>query len=208
MPNEESELDEAAELERRTLLALLAINGAMFVGEGLAGWWAQSTALLADALDMLADAAVYGLALYAVGRSDKLKGSAARASGVLQIVLGLGVLGEVARSLLMGSEPLSRVMIAVSFIALIANVTCLALIARHREGGVHMRASWIFSANDVIANVGVIVSGGLVMLLGSRLPDLVIGAIIAVVVVRGGIQILAEVREARSVEAPESRNDP
>ncbi len=197
MPDEESELDEAAELERRTLVALLAINGAMFVGEGLAGWWAQSAGLLADALDMLADAAVYGIALYAVGRSDRLKGSAARASGLLQIALGLGVLAEVVRRLVQGSEPLSGVMMAVSFVALIANVACLALIARHREGGVHMRASWIFSANDVIANVGVIVSGGLVMLLVSRLPDLVIGAIIAVVVVRGGVQILAEVREAQ-----------
>jgi Co/Zn/Cd efflux system component len=192
----ESELEEAASLERRTLLALLAINGAMFVAEALAGWWAESTGLLADSLDMLADAAVYGIALYAVGRVAR-QARAASVSGILQVALGLGVLVEVVRRLVQGSEPASGAMIAVGALALLANLLCLALIAEHREGGVHMRASWIFSLNDVIANVGVMVSGGLVLLLGSRLPDLAIGAVIVVVVIRGGLQILAEASQAR-----------
>ncbi len=193
----ESELDEAAALERRTLRALLAINGAMFLAEAVAGWWAQSAGLLADSLDMLADATVYGIALYAVGRARRLQASAAFVSGVLQVALGLGVLVEVVRRLTEGSDPASGAMIAVGTVALVANLLCLALIAKHREGGVHMRASWTFSLNDVIANLGVIVSGGLVMMLGSRLPDLVIGAFISVIVVRGGWQILGEAREAR-----------
>lgn len=197
MAERESELEEAAELERRTLGQLLAINAAMFVAEGAAGVWAQSTGLLADSLDMLADAAVYGIALYAVGRSLRAHEDAALASGILQIALGLGLLAEVLRRLVQGSEPQSMIMIAVSLVALIANLSCLALIAKHRHGGVHMRASWIFSENDVIANLGVIASGILVMLLGSRLPDLVIGAIISVVVIRGGLLILREAREAR-----------
>ena len=197
MAEPESELEEAASLERRTLRVLLAINAAMFFGEALAGWWAQSAGLLADSVDMLADAAVYGIALFAVGRAGHLQVRAASASGVLQVALGLGVLVEVVRRLLQGSEPVSGAMLAVGTVALFANLLCLALIAGHREGGVHMRASWIFSLNDVIANLGVIVSGGLVLLLGSRLPDLVIGALIAVVVVRGGLQILAEASEAR-----------
>jgi Co/Zn/Cd efflux system component len=88
-------------------------------------------------------------------------------------------------------------MMAVGGVALAANVTCLILVARHRDAGVHMRASYIFSANDVIANVGVIVSGALVLVLGSRLPDLVVGAVIAVVVVRGGVEILRQARDAR-----------
>ncbi len=197
MAERESELEEAAALERRTLRTLLAINGAMFLAEAVAGWWAQSTGLLADSLDMLADAAVYGIALYAVARARRLQASAAFLSGVLQIALGLGVLVEVVRRLIEGSEPVSGAMIAVGTAALLANLLCLALIAKHREGGVHMRASWIFSVNDVIANLGVIVSGGLVMLLGSRLPDLVIGALISLVVVRGGLLILGEAKEAR-----------
>lgn len=195
-----SELEEAAELERKTLWTLIAINGAMFLAEALAGWWGESTGLLADSLDMLADASVYGIAVYAVGQSRRLQANAATASGVLQIALGLGVLLEVVRRFLYGSDPVSTLMMAVGALALVANVSCLMLIAKHREGGVHMRASWIFSTNDVIANLGIIISGGLVMYLGSRLPDLIIGAVISIVVLRGGVQILREAKEAREGE--------
>lgn len=191
------ELEDAAELERKTLWTLLAINGAMFLAEAITGWWAESTGLLADSLDMLADASVYGIALYAVGRSGRIQANAATAAGVLQIALGLGVLLEVVRRFLSGSEPISVLMMAMGALALVANVSCLMLIAKHREGGIHMRASWIFSTNDVIANLGVIISGGLVMYFGTRLPDLIIGAVISVVVLRGGVQILREAKEAR-----------
>lgn len=194
------ELEEAEELERRTLWTLLAINGVMFIAEAVTGWRGESTGLLADSLDMLADASVYGIALYAVSRSRRLQVVAARASGVVQIVLGLSVLFEVARRFLYGSNPVSMLLMAVGTLALVANVSCLLLLAKHREGGIHMRASWIFSTNDVIANLGVIISGGLVMYLGSRLPDLIIGALISVVVVRGGVQILREAKEAREGE--------
>lgn len=192
------ELEEAAELERKTLWVLLAINGVMFIAEAIAGWWGESTGLLADSLDMLADASVYGVALYAVSRSRRLQANAATASGVLQIALGLGVLVEVMRRFLYGSNPVSILMMSVGAIAFVANVSCLILIAKHRKGGVHMRASWIFSTNDVIANLGVIISGGLVMLLDSLLPDLIIGALIVVVVVRGGVQILREAKISRT----------
>ena len=191
------EPEEAAELERRTLWTLLAINGVMFITEGVTGWWGESTGLLADSLDMLADASVYGIALYVVGRSHRLQANSATASGALQIALGLGVLVEVVRRFLYGSDPVSMLMMEVGAIALVANVSCLILIAKHREGGVHMRASWIFSTNDVIANLGVIISGGLVLYLGNRLPDLIIGALISAVVLRGGVQILREAKEAR-----------
>jgi cation diffusion facilitator family transporter len=188
------ELEGAAKLESQTLWILLAINGAMFLGEALAGWWGESTGLLADSLDMLADASVYGIALFAVGRSHRLQARAATASGVAQIALGLAVLLEVVRRFLYGSDPQSMMMMAVGALALVANVSCLLLLAKHRKGGIHMRASWIFSTNDVIANIGVIISGGLVMYLGSRLPDLVIGALVSAVVVRGGVQILHETK--------------
>ena len=88
-------------------------------------------------------------------------------------------------------------MLSVGAVALLANIICLVLISRHKEGGVHMRASWIFSANDVIANLGVIVSGVLVATMGSRFPDLIVGAIISIVVIRGGLRILRDARETR-----------
>jgi len=89
-----------------------------------------------------------------------------------------------------GSEPGPPVMMGVALLALVANATCLGLIARHRHGGAHMKASYIFSANDVLANVGVIVAGALVGWTGSRVPDLVVGTAIAFVVLLGAVRIL------------------
>ena len=186
--------NEAKKLERRTLMALLAINAVMFLAEIITGWIAESTGLIADSLDMLADAGVYGLSLYAVGAGIQKQARAASVSGILQIILGAGVILEVLRRFLFGSEPESLLIIVVGSVALVANIYCLMLISRHRDSGVHMRASWIFSVNDVIANIGVIVSGGLVWAFGSRFPDLIVGALISMVVVSGGIKILNEAR--------------
>lgn len=191
--------EQADELERKTLKILLAVNAAMFLVEISLGWLAESTGLIADSLDMFADAAVYGISLYAVGESIRRKSTAARISGVLQIILGVGVFLEVLRRVFFGSEPESFVILAVGALALSANIYCLMLISRHRDGGVHMRASWIFSTNDVIANLGVIISGVLVAALGNRYPDLIIGAIISVIVIRGGYRILQEARQAEPV---------
>jgi Co/Zn/Cd efflux system component len=190
--------DQTENLERKTLLALLAINAVMFFTEITLGFLAESTGLIADSLDMLADAGVYGLSLFVVGKGIERQSRAASISGVLQIILGIGVIVEVTRRLLFGSEPESLLIIAVGTAALMANIYCLFLLSRHREAGVHMRASWIFSTNDVIANFGVIISG-LVLALDNRYPDLVIGAIISAVVIRGGLKILHEAKEANKM---------
>jgi Co/Zn/Cd efflux system component len=181
---------DSPDMEAGTLRVLLAINAAMFAVEVVAGWVAQSTGLLADSLDMLADAAVYGLALHAVGRPAGLKLRAAHASGWLQLALTLGAFAEVVRRAAFGSAPEAPAMIGVSLVALGANVTCLVLIHRHRHRGAHMEASYIFSANDVLANLGVIAAGALVAGTGSPVPDLLIGAAIAGLVLRGAIRIL------------------
>jgi Co/Zn/Cd efflux system component len=187
---------QGAELEGRTLRLLLAINAAMFVTELVAGWLAQSAGLIADSLDMLADACVYAVALLAVGRGPEQERRAARLAGWLQALLALWLLAEVARRFAFGSEPEPPAMILVSIAALAANVACLALVWRHRSGGAHMRASAIFSANDVLANAGVIVAGVLVAWTGSRLPDLLIGALIGIVVLHGARRILRLARTA------------
>ncbi|AXA94595.1 cation transporter [Massilia sp. YMA4] len=177
--------------EARTLRLLLAINGLMFLVEMAWGIIAQSTGLIADSLDMFADAAVYGLALYAVGRAASLKARAAHLAGWLQLVLALGALSEVIRRAFVGSEPESAMMMGVGALALVANVACLILIAKKRDRGAHMKASYIFSANDVIANLGVIIAGVLVTWTGSSYPDLIVGTIIAVIVLIGARRILA-----------------
>lgn len=176
--------------ERRTLLLLLGINAGMFVLELVLGMLAESTGLIADSLDMFADATVYGLALHAVGRAAQVKARAARLAGWLQAILAVGALAEVGRRFLHGSEPVSAFMMGVGLLALCANVACLVLIARRRDAGVHMRASYIFSANDVIANAGVIAAGALVAWTHSPYPDLVIGTVIGVVVLIGARRIL------------------
>ncbi|WP_152206489.1 cation transporter [Marinobacter changyiensis] len=177
--------------ESGTLWVLLAINGLMFLLEMTMGLIAQSAGLIADSLDMFADAAVYGLALYAVGHGVRMQVRAAHLAGILQLILALGLLAEVGRRFLFGSEPESLMMMAIAFVALIANTSCLLLISKHREGGAHMKASWIFSANDVVINLGVILAGALVAWTGSNYPDLVIGAIVGVIVLSGARRILA-----------------
>lgn len=193
--------EQAESMEKKTLIILLSINAFMFVAELTLGWLAQSTGLIADSLDMLADATVYGLSLYAVGKGVVKQAEAARVSGYLQIILGLGVLFEVIRRMVFGSEPQSTLIIVVGAVALLANIICLILISKHKDGGVHMRASWIFSTNDVIANLGVIISGVLVAVVGSRYPDLIVGTIISIVVIRGGVKIIQDANQTQKSES-------
>jgi len=180
----------SSEAEAKVLKVLLIINFSMFLFEIVMGLIAQSTGLIADSLDMLADAAVYGISLYAVGRAHSLQLKAARLSGYMQLVLAVGAMSEVLRRFYFGSEPESSLMMIIAFIALVANVSCLVLLSKHREGKVHMKASWIFSTNDVLANIGVIIAGALVAWTKSSIPDLVIGSVIALIVLRGSWAIL------------------
>ncbi len=117
------------------------------------------------------------------------------------MTLALIVALDVSRRAVFGSEPEPAYMVLIGLVALAANIACLALIARHRDGGVHMRASWIFSKNDVIANVGVVVSGGIVYASGSRWPDLFVGTAIAYIVFRGALAIIEDVRNERRQSA-------
>ncbi len=176
--------------EARVLRWLLAINAIMFVLEFGVGIVAQSTGLIADSMDMFADAAVYGVSLYAVGKAASLKLKAAHFAGWLQLALAVGVLLEILRRAVYGSEPVSALMMGVGAVALVANIACLLLIFKSRNQGAHMKASWIFSANDVLANAGVITAGILVAMTGSQIPDLVIGVIIGLVVLNGARRIL------------------
>ena len=180
---------ESAATQRRALWFVLAINAVMFAIELVAGLVADSTGLVADSLDMLADATIYAIALVAAGNVARQRRSA-RASGWLQLILAVLVLVEVLRRAASGSEPADAVMVTIGLLALLANLTCVAILSRHRRGGAHMRASWIFTTNDALANIGVIVAGVLVAVTGSAVPDLVTGAAIAALVASGAWRIL------------------
>ncbi len=185
--------------QKTVLYWLLAINASMFFLEIGFGWLSESTALIADSLDMLADAIVYAIALYAVGKSIQHKVNAALVSGYFQLVLGILILLDIARRLYGESEPHSWFMIGIGLVALVANAICFILIRKHNNDEVHMRASWIFSANDVMANLGVVLAGILVMVLEQRWPDIVIGSIISVLIIRGAYRILSDAKQELAV---------
>ncbi|HSQ75697.1 MAG TPA: cation transporter [Bacteroidota bacterium] len=177
--------------ETTLLRQVLLINLAFFVIELVGGWLADSMGLVADSLDMLADSIVYGLSLYAVGRSTGHKKRVARTSGYFQLVLALLGFVEVARRFLRLEElPSYEAMILISVFALAGNALSLYLLQKSKSQEAHMQASMIFTSNDVIVNIGVILAGFLVLMTDSRIPDLVIGVIIFAVVGRGAFRIL------------------
>jgi Co/Zn/Cd efflux system component len=178
-------------VQRNLLWLVFAINFGFFVLELTTGLLFRSMGLVADSLDMLADALVYGLSLLAVGSTAARKKNVARWSGYFQLALAaFGFLEVVRRFLGFEALPDFRVMIVVSFLALLANSICLYLLQRSRSQEAHMKASMIFTSNDVIINIGVIVAGILVSLLDSSMPDLVVGAVVFIVVSRGAFKIL------------------
>ena len=181
--------------ERRILWIALALNAAMAVVGGVAGWIADSTGLLADALDMLSDATAYAIGLIAIGRTARFKANAALLSGSV-LLLGLGVLVEVGRRVLHGAEPASGWMIGTALLSLVVNLTVLRLLSPLKSGEVHLRATWLFTRADVVANVGVILAGALVLWSGSPYPDFVIGTLIGLYVIKEAVEILGDARRA------------
>lgn len=177
--------------QRKLLWAVLAINFTFFILEMTTGILSKSMGLVADSLDMLADSFVYGISLLAVGGSLIRKKKIARLAGYFQITLAVIGFIEVVRRFL-GAEkmPDFSTMIVVSVLALIANGICLYLLQKSKSKEAHMQASMIFTSNDVIINLGVIVAGLLVNWLHSSKPDLIVGSIVFVLVIQGAIRIL------------------
>lgn len=205
MPDDEPQLNAENAGERRTLKWVLGINFSQVLLAGGVGVVAESTGLLGAALDNLADAAVYVVSLYAVGRGVAAKARAARLSGVLLILLAVGLLVEVVRRFVGGSEPIGLAMIATAIVNAATNLLNLRLLRSHRDEGVHLKASWIFTTNDMLANLGIVLSGVAVMVFKSPLPDLLIGLAIVGVVLKGGWDILREARAARREAASTQR---
>ena len=178
--------------EHRALLIALGINVAFFAGEFAAGVLARSLSLIADSLDMAADASVYALSLVAVGRSVSRKRRLAAASGYLQFSLAvIGLIAVVRRFLIDVERPEAATMIVMSLLALVGNLVVIVVLRRVRSGDVHLEASWIFTANDIKVNLLVIVAAIAVAATESAAPDLIAGGIIFLVVANGARRILA-----------------
>lgn len=180
-----------ARSQTRLLWIVLLINFGFFSIESIAGFISGSMGLIADSLDMLADALVYGLSLWAVGSIVARKKKVATMSGYFQLTLALlGLIEIVRRFIGVEGVPDFKTMIIVSVLALVANSICLYLLQKSKSEEAHMKASMIFTSNDVIINAGIIIAGILVLITQSKFPDLIIGSIVFLVVVRGALRIL------------------
>jgi Co/Zn/Cd efflux system component len=186
------EVREVPRQQRRVLHAVLWVNAAMFLAEGIAGLVAHSTALLADSVDMLGDAIVYGFSLYVIGRGVVWQARAALLKGVIMAAFGVGVLVQVAVKIAYGLTPTAELMGVVGLVALGANLFCLSLLWRRRGDDINMRSAWVCSRNDVIGNVGVLVAAVAVGLTASPWPDILVGLLVAAVFGRSALRIIRE----------------
>ena len=176
----------------RVLKIVLAINAVFFLIEFTAGILANSTALLADSLDMLGDAFVYGLSLFVLSRSVKWKACASIAKGVIMVTFGIGVLLQAFYKGMTGLVPVSETIGLIGALALLANLVCFALLYRHRSDNLNMRSTWLCSRNDIIANAGVLIAAFGVYATQSVWPDVLIGGAIAILFLKSALTVLAE----------------
>ena len=190
-----SKTTSADDQQRRTLLIVLILNALLFLGLGVGGILADSSALLANAVDNASDSVVYLISFVAIGRAASWKRSAARLSGILLLVFAAGVLIDVGRRWWFGTEPVGWTMMGLALVAAIVNLICLVLLRRDQSGDVNMEAAKTFSMNDFASNGGILVAGGLVMWLDQAWPDLVVGMLVAAIAVKGGIEILRSAKE-------------
>lgn len=193
------ELDALRRRQASTLKIVLGINAVMFVVEFCAGVVSGSVSLLADSLDMLGDALVYGFSLYAVAESQRTKALSALFKGIIMAGFGLFVLGQVVYQLVVPDVPVFAAIGVVGLVALAANGVCFALLWRHRGDDINMSSVWLCSRNDIIANVSVIAAAVGVWLTGSGWPDLVVGVAIAMLFLKSAFTVLsASTRELRA----------
>lgn len=188
--------------QRRVLLIVLAINAGMFILEFGAGVTAGSTALMADAADMLGDALVYGASLYAIDRGTRWKAGLALVKSGLILALGVGIAANVYLKIQSGVAPSSALMLVFGGIALAANLLCLRLLWGFRRQDVNMSSTFECSRNDVVSNLGVLLAAGAVFLFESPWPDIVVGAVMAVLFARSAIRVaLDAIRQWRAEAA-------
>lgn len=176
--------------QRRVLKSVLAINAVMFFAEFSAGAVGGSAALMADSVDMLGDALIYGLSLFALSRSDRWKGGAALAKGLFTLAFGIGIIVDITLKIRAGVPPSSTLMLAFGTIALIANLICLRLLWRFRAQDVNMASTVECSRNDVLSNLGVLIAAAAVALTRSSWPDIIVGGIIAMLFLRSAFHVI------------------
>ncbi len=180
--------------KRKVLWLVLVINLIMFFVEGIAGWLAQSNALMADALDMLGDAAIYGFSLFVIQHDPVWRTRAAILKGIIMSVFALGILGSAIYRVSHQVLPDASAMGIVGGLALTANLFCAYALLRFKDDDINMRSAWLCSRNDVLANLGVLVAAVAVAGTESHWPDLAVGVVIAGLILQSSFGIFKEAR--------------
>ena len=185
-----------------TLKIVLGINAVMFLVELTAGLLSGSVSLVADSLDMLGDALVYGFSIYVVARGARMKAKAALFKGGIMATFGLFVLGQAVYKIVFPQVPVFEAIGAVGLLALVTNSICFALLWRHRADDINMSSVWLCSRNDIIANVSVLFAAVGVWLTHSGWPDILVGLALAALFLRSALFVLrGAIMELRSIEA-------
>ena len=191
-PEIEEELAHGA--KRKILWTVLVLNLIMFFVEGITGWMAQSNALMADALDMLGDAVVYGFSLFVIQLDPIWRTRSGILKATIMSVFALSILGSAIYRVYHHVVPIPSAMGIVGSIALAVNLLCAYLLLRFRKDDINMRSAWLCSRNDVLANLGVLAAAGGVAWTGSHWPDLAVGVIISVMILQSSFGIFKDAR--------------
>lgn len=190
----------------KVLKQVMLINYSVFLIEFICGYYAKSTALMADSLDLLGDAAIYGISWYALTQGPLWSARAGFYKGLVMAMFGFFVLGQAVYRGISGTVPFSLTVTSIGFLALGANAVCMGFLYKYREADINMRSTWLCSRNDIFANIGVLISAGLVALTSSGMPDVIIGFAIAALYLKTAYDVISEANYlAHSISINSSR---
>jgi len=177
---------------KTVLILVFLINFGMFFVEIISGFMAHSNSLLADSLDMLGDSFIYGITIAVMSKHPSVRAKGSLAKGIIMLLLGAFVVAESIFKIINPVVPIAETITVIGFVALLANTASFILLFRHRSKDLNVRSSWLCSRNDMLANIGVIAAGFLVAQFNSMWPDIAVGFVMAIVVIRSSVQIITE----------------
>ena len=182
---------------KRILWVVVSINFTMFLVESVAGFLADSTALKADALDFLGDAATYAATLLVIGKPLKTRSLIALLKGLSLGAMAIFVLGFTLYRVFVTGDPEPFTMGAIGFMALFANTVSVLLLMKYRDGDSNIRSVWLCSRNDAIGNIAVMLAGAGVFATGTIWPDIIVAFVIAGLFMHSSTKITLQALEER-----------